>query len=129
MVTYSIRLPTLKLRCLAADILAAMSIISGQGHHLVLDGFSDFKITFFETFRFEWLVSSLEAFREEDHNVAGGEGEEAGVWEWRTSVLGLLNALATGEEDLESRCDLRAEFRRRGLDRAVEVSRVNQGAM
>jgi hypothetical protein len=48
--------------------------------------------------------------------------EEASIyWEWRTAVLGLIHALATGDEDLESRCDLRQELRRRGLDHALEV--------
>jgi hypothetical protein len=121
MVTYSLRLPTFKLRCLAADILAAMSIISARGHQLVLDGFSDFKITYTETFRFEWLVSSLEAFIENDTELVGLD-EASILWEWRTAVLGLMNALTAGEEDLESRCDLRQEFRRRGLDHALEVS-------
>jgi hypothetical protein len=93
----------------------------------VLDGFSDFKFTFIETFRFEWLVSSLDAFLERDRENTGtfreddpsGENE---IWEWRTSVLSLANAVASGGEDLESRCELRGELRRRGLDHAIDVS-------
>jgi diaphanous 1 len=127
MVTYSLRLPTPKLRVLAADMLAAMSIISAHGHRLVLDGFSDCKITFIETFRFEWLVSSLDAFLERDREDIGtlreddpsGENE---IWEWRASALSLANALASGGEDLASRCELRGELRRRGLDHAIDVS-------
>jgi diaphanous 1 len=126
MVTYSLRLPTPKLRVLAADMLAAMSIISVHGHRLVLDGFSDFKITFIETFRFEWLVSSLDAFLERDREDTSfadddlsGENE---IWEWRTSVLSLANAVTSGGEDLESRCELRWELRRRGLDHAIDAS-------
>ena len=59
MITYSLRVPTIKMRCLAADMLAAMCVIPDLGHQLVLDGFSDSKIALGETFRFEWLISSL----------------------------------------------------------------------
>ena len=123
MITYSIRIPTLKLRCLAADMLAAMCLISPLGYQLVLDGFSDSKISQGETFRFEWLISSLDAFGSGD----GDEVEdESGMWEWRTAVLGLINALTTSGIDVELRCDLRGEIRRRGFDHAVDVGQSNQ---
>jgi diaphanous 1 len=118
MITYSLRLPTLKLRCLAADMLAAMCVISALGHQLVLDGFSDSKIVLGETFRFEWLIGSLEAFSEStDEDEA-----ESVLWEWRTAALGLINAVTASGVDLEMRCDLRGEIRRRGFDHAVDVS-------
>lgn len=122
MITYSLRVPTLKLRCLAADILAAMCLISALGHQLVLDGFSDARIAQNETFRFEWLISSLDAFSEPA--VEGGDldmGEESAVWEWRTAALGLVNAVTASGVDLEMRCDLRGEMKRRGFDHAVDV--------
>jgi len=96
-----------------------MCLISPLGHQLVLDGFSDSKISLGETFRFEWLVSSLEAFG------SGDEVEvecESGMWEWRTAASGLINALTSSGIDLEFRCDLRGEIRRRGFDHAVDVS-------
>ena len=122
MITYCLRVPTLKLRCLAADILAAMCLISALGHQLVLDGFSDARIAQNETFRFEWLISSLEAFSQP--TVEGGDldlGEESAVWEWRTAALGLVNAVTASGVDLEMRCDLRGEMKRRGFDYAVDV--------
>jgi diaphanous 1 len=119
MITYCLRVPTLKLRCLAADILAAMCLISTIGHQLVLDGFSDARITQGETFRFEWLISSLEAFT--DLPEGCDLEEESAVWEWRKAALGLINALTGFGVDLEMRCDLRGEMRRRGFDHAVDV--------
>lgn len=120
MITYSLRIPTLKLRCLAADMLAAMCVISLLGHQLVLDGFSDSRIALGETFRFEWLISSLEAFSEQGDEIE--VDEESMMWEWRTAGLGLVNALTASGVDLEMRCDLRGEIRRRGFDHAVDVS-------
>lgn len=102
-------------------MLAAMCLISHLGHQLVLDGFSDSKIALGETFRFEWLISSLEAFSEPE--VVQDEG---GMWEWRTAALGLINALTASGIDLELRCDLRGEIRRRGFDHAVDVSAAHQ---
>jgi diaphanous 1 len=126
MITYSLRVPTLKLRCLAADMLAAMCLISPLGHQLVLDGFSDSKISLGETFRFEWLISSLEAFGSEEEV---GMEDESGMWEWRTAALGLINALTASGIDLELRCDLRGEIRRRGFDHAVDVSSIDHKKM
>ena len=122
MISYSLRVPTLKLRCLAADILAAMCLISALGHQLVLDGFLDARIAQNETFRFEWLISSLEAFA--DTREGGDMEEESAVWEWRTAALGLVNAVTASGVDLEMRCDLRGEMKRRGFDHAVDV-RIN----
>jgi diaphanous 1 len=119
MITYCLRVPTLRLRCLAADILAAMCLISTIGHQLVLDGFSDARMTQGETFRFEWLISSLEAFTDLQEGV--DLEEESAVWEWSTAALGLVNALTASGADLEMRCDLRGEMRRRGFDHAVDV--------
>jgi hypothetical protein len=100
-------------------MLAAMCLISPLGHQLVQDGFSDSKISLGETFRFEWLISSLEAFGSGDEEEVE---DESGMWEWRTAALGFINALTTSGIDLELRCDLRGEIRRRGFDHAVDVS-------
>jgi diaphanous 1 len=99
-----------------------MCLISPLGHQLVLDGFSDSKMSLGETFRFEWLISSLEAF---DSGEEVEVEDESGMWEWRTAALGLINALTTSGIDLELRCDLRGEIRRRGFDHAVDVSRLH----
>lgn len=116
--TYCLRLPTLKLRCAAADMLAALCVMSGHGHQLVLDGLSDSRVTFGETYRFERLVSSLGAY--DDDPIDRDEADNA-IWEWRASVLGLLNALVGQADDVESRCGLRGELRRRGLDHALHT--------
>lgn len=81
----------------------------------MLDGSSDAKPILNETHRFEWLVSSLAPYDPLDENA------ENTIWEWRSSALGLLNALAGQGEDLEERCDIRGELRRRGLDHAIEI--------
>jgi diaphanous 1 len=103
-------------------MLAAMCLISPLGHQLVLDGFSDSKTSLGETFRFEWLISSLNAF---DSGEEVEVEEESGMWEWRTAALGLVNALTASGIDLELRCDTRGEIRRRGFDHAVDVSRLH----
>jgi hypothetical protein len=102
-------------------MLAAMCLISPLGHQLVQDGFSDSRISLGETFRFEWLISSLEAFGSGEEDEVE---DESGMWEWRTAALGLINALTTSGIDLELRCDLRGEIRRRGFDHAVDVCRL-----
>lgn len=100
-------------------MLAAMCLISPLGHQFVLDGFSDSRISLGETFRFKWLISSLDAFNSGDEDEVE---DESGLWEWRTAALGLINALTTSGIDLELRCDFRGELRRRGFDHAVDVS-------
>lgn len=112
---YSLCLPTLKLRCLAADMMGAICLISSSGHQQVLDGLSDTKGVLGENHRFEWLVLSLLAY----DPIA--EEDESSVWEWRKSALGLINALAGNGDDVESRCEIRGELRRRGLDHALEA--------
>lgn len=72
--------------------------------------------------RFQWLIASLDVSRGFNEDNAGAELD--GVWEWRVSLLGLLNALANTPESLEERCTLRGELDRRGLAGAIEVSRV-----
>lgn len=49
-------------------------------------------------------------------------GDEAAVWEYRTSVMVLVNALTNSPEDVEERLALREEFSRRGLNEAMVVS-------
>jgi hypothetical protein len=55
--------------------------------------------------------------------------EESGMWEWRTAALGLINALTASGIDLELRCDLRGEIRRRGFDHTVDASRSQQAEL
>lgn len=95
--------------------MGAICLISSRGHQQVLDGLSDAKSTLGENHRFEWLVASLSAYDQIP------EDDESGVWEWRSSAMGLINALAGSGDEVESRCEIRGELRRRGLDHAVEV--------
>lgn len=111
-----IRLPTFKLRCLAADMLGAICLISAQGHEQVLDSLADAKTTLEETYRFEYLLSSLSAYT----THCDDEESDAGVWEWRTSVMGLINAVAGSGDEVEGRCEIRGELKRRGLDHIVD---------
>lgn len=119
---HTLQTPTLKIRCMTADVLAALCMLSPSAHQIVLDGLSDCKTVFGETFRFEHLIKSMEAFRPEDSPDAASDSPELLVmWDWRISVMGLLNAVATSAEDIETRCDLRGEMCRRGMHQAIEV--------
>lgn len=96
-------------------MMGAICLISSQGHQQVLDGLSDAKFILGENHRFEWIVSSLSVYEtilEED---------ESAVWEWRSSAMGFINAVAGSGDEVESRCEIRGELRRRGLDHAIEV--------
>lgn len=78
---------------------------------------SEFRVAFTETFRFEWIVQSLSPSLDKE-----AESDEHGLWEWRTSVLAFLNALANSPELLEGRCEIRGELSRRGLGDIIDVS-------
>ena len=95
--------------------MGAICLISSQGHHQVLGGLSDAKSILGEKHRFEWLVSSLSAYE----SIA--EEDESGIWGWRSSAMGLINAVAGSGDEVESRCEIRGELRRRGLEHAIEV--------
>ena len=84
---------------------------------MVLNGIADARRPLGEVFRFEWLIHSLTSASRGDEAAAGSQD----VWEWRSSVLLLLNGLVAVDDDLESRCALRSELQRRGLGAKLQV--------
>lgn len=111
---------SLKLRTIAAELLAAITVLSVvDGHKLVLAAMSEYRIAFDEAFRFEHLVALLRL--PDPDNAAGPEVEEDGIWEARTAALALINAITNCPDDVEERVLLREEFGRRGLNEAIVV--------
>lgn len=111
--------------------LTADGVGGGLGHRLVLAAFSDYRVAFDESFRFEELVAALklpetgsESGYQSDGSVAGDEGDE-GLWDARTASMALINAITNCPEVLEERIMLRDEFGRRGLNEAIVVSTFN----
>jgi diaphanous 1 len=125
-ISYSLHTLSLKVHTLAAELLAAICILSlNGGHKAVLSALSDFKVAYEEDFRFETLISTLrlpDIDVETDSDSGGGFGnEEDGVWEARTASMALINALTNCPESLEERIMLRDEFSRRGLNEIIVV--------
>lgn len=126
-IAYSLHGSNAKLRALVTTVLAAISFISAQeGHKAVISALSDYRVEFLEAFRFEGLIASLRL-----PEVEYGDGppvpetEEEGIWEARTAVMSLINAITTIPDSLEDRILLRDEFTRRGLNEVMVVSIVN----
>jgi diaphanous 1 len=126
--TYSLYTPSAKLRALVADVLAALCVLSpNEGHGLVLSAFSDARLAHNEKFRFEGLINSIKLPDHPDNETSDGHGQdeededEAGVWEWRTAAMALINAISNTPHELEERIMLRDEFSRRGLNEAIAV--------
>ncbi|SPO39803.1 related to Diaphanous protein homolog 1 [Pseudozyma flocculosa] len=128
-IAFSLRSPSYKLRLQAADVLAALCVLSlADGHRLVCAALSELKIIAGERFRFAFLVDSLrfdgaDADTSGDHStsadLAESEADEAIVWEYRTAAMVLINAITNSPEDLEERLALRDEFARRGLNEVM----------
>lgn len=108
-------------------VLAAISFISVQeGHNAVISALSDYRVEFSEAFRFEELISSLRLPEVEYGDEPPAlEAEEEGIWEARTAVMSLINAVTSSPDSLEDRILLRNEFTRRGLNEVMVVSTVN----
>lgn len=126
-IAYSLHTPSLKLRTLASELLAAICVLSlTEGHKTVLAAMSDYRIAYDEPFRFETLIASmrLPEFQSdgESEDELGFGNEEEGIWEARTAAMALVNALTNCPESLEDRILLREEFGRRGLNEAIVVS-------
>ncbi len=126
-ITYSLNIPSLKIRTLACELLAAICVVSlVDGHRAVLAALSDYRIAFDEQFRFDTLIESLrlpDIHTDNDaEEIVGFGNEEEGIWEARTATLALLNALTTCPESLEDRVLLREELSRRGLNEIIVVS-------
>jgi diaphanous 1 len=118
-IAYSLNDAPLKLRTLASDVLAAVSVLSPPaGHKTVLSALSDYRIAYEEPFRFDQLVAFLRPSDDEDGYPA--EPDEA-AWEARTATMTLINALTNCPDALEDRIMLREEFGRRGLNEAIVV--------
>lgn len=126
-IAYSLYESNAKLRALVTTVLAAIGFMSAQeGHKAVISALSDYRIEFSEPFRFEGLIASL---RLPDVEYGDGtpspEAEEEGIWEARTAVMSLINAITTCPDALEDRVLFRDEFTRRGLNEVMVVSVVN----
>lgn len=129
-VAYSLHIGNPKLRALAATVLAAISFISAQeGHKAVVSALSDYRVEFSEAFRFEGLIAFLR-LPEVDYGDGNPtpEAEEEGIWEARTAIMSLVNAITTSPDSLEDRVLLRDEFTRRGLNETIVVSIVSLGS-
>jgi len=126
-VAYSLHESNAKLRALVTTVLAAIGFLSVQeGHKAVISALSDYRIEFSEAFRFEGLITSLRLPEVEyDDGASVPEAEEEGIWEARTAVMSLINAITTCPDTLEDRVLLRDEFTRRGLNEVMVVSAVN----
>jgi diaphanous 1 len=125
-IAYSLHGSSAKLRSLVTTVLAAIGFISAQdGHKAVISALSDYRVEFSEAFRFEGLIASLRLPEVEyGDGAAAPEPEEEGVWEARTAVMSLVNAITTSPDSLEDRILLRDEFTRRGLNELMVVSVV-----
>lgn len=126
-IAYSLYGSNAKLRALVTTVLAAISFISVQeGHKAVISALSDYRIEFLEVFRFEGLIASLRLPEVEyGDGPPAPEPEEEGVWEARTAVMSLVNAITTSPDSLEDRILLRDEFTRRGLNEVMVASTAN----
>lgn len=111
--------PSTKLRTQSADVLAALCMQSQEGHRAVLLSISDFRSTPDERYRFQYLLDSIRP--SDDGQDAASE--ETGIWEYRTAVMSLINALTNASDDLEERIHLREEFGRRGLNEVMTMNR------
>jgi diaphanous 1 len=128
-IAYSLHGSNAKLRALVTIVLAAISFISVQeGHKAVISALSDFRIEFSEVFRFEGLIASLRLPEVEyGDGSPAPEAEEEGIWEARTAVMSLINAITTSPDTLEDRILMRDEFTRRGLNEVMVVSIAKSG--
>lgn len=127
-ISYSLHTMSLKVHTLAAELLAAICILSmTEGHKVILAALSDFRVAYEENFRFETLISTLRLpeidMEADSDNETGFGNEEEGVWEARTASMALINALTTCPESLEERIMLREEFTRRGLNEIIVTLR------
>ena len=127
-IAYSLHGTSLKFRTLAAELLAAICMVSfDEGHRAVLAAMSEYRIAYNELFRFQSLVSAFKIPDSVDSAVSEVTFamEEEGVWEARTAFMALINALTNCPHTLEERIVLRDEFSRRGLNEVVAVDRCS----
>ncbi|CAG8645024.1 12498_t:CDS:10, partial [Ambispora leptoticha] len=97
-----------RLRAQVADILAALCVLSLEGHKHVLGALSDFRIIYEEKekYRFEYLIATLK----------GNDTEDSSSIEYKAACLSLVNAIVNSPEEVDQRVLLREEFERRGIE-------------
>lgn len=123
-IAYSFYGASLKTRMLAAELLAAICVLSpNQGHKAVIAASSEYRIAYDELYRFEFLVAALGISDQSNDTAANNASshDEDGIWEARTAFMALVNALTNCPESLEDRILLREEFGRRGLNEVIVV--------
>jgi hypothetical protein len=120
-----------RLRTTVAEVLAAICVISHEaGQKMVLTAFGDFRGFYNERFRFEYLVESLITTDPLLSTVGGtfSDGRNpVAAFEYKTTVMSLLNALVTTPEALEQRMQLRNELQQRGLG-TVQLQKLRKDA-
>lgn len=115
MVVCSLYASAARQRAATLDLLGGLCVISpDEGLQYVLDGFSDARPVYRETFRFQWLIHGLRR-APTDHSFSEEEDR------WRVAVVTFCNALCGSVENGDERMALRDELRRRGLDDALQV--------
>lgn len=120
-IAYSLYTPYNRLRALVAEVLAALCVLSSDGHTLVLSALSDFGVVHEETFRFTYLVECLGGSGQGVMDQEGGEEEVEGYDEWVGAGLTLINSLVDGQETLDERVSLREELARRGMEEVIAL--------
>lgn len=123
-ISYALHASSLKVYALVCELLAAICIVSPvDGHKAVLSAFSDFRVAYEETFRFDTLLSSLrlQTLDGDNDGTTGFADDEEGIWEARTAAMALVNAITNYPDDLDERMVLREEFSRRGLNELIVV--------
>ncbi|CAG8625746.1 6835_t:CDS:10 [Cetraspora pellucida] len=113
-IVFCLHTPNNKLRTQVADVLAALCVLSPEGHKLALDAFSDFRYIQEEKFRFQYLIETLTSNEME---------EDSASLEYKTACLSLVNAIVNSPDELEERMLLREEFQRRGLKELFVIIR------
>jgi hypothetical protein len=122
-IAYSLYGASLKSRTLAAELLAAICVLSlNQGHKAVMAALSEYRIAYDELYRFESLVDALRIPDQGNDATIDTSPPEEGIWEARTAFMALINALTNCPESLEDRILLREEFGRRGLSEVIVVN-------
>ncbi|KAG1735399.1 armadillo-type protein [Suillus lakei] len=129
-IAYSLYGAPLKTRTLAAELLAAICVLSlNQGHKAVMAALSEYRIAYDELYRFESLVAALRISDGQSNDPATNGAslpDEDGIWEARTAFMALVNALTNCPESLEDRILLREEFGRRGLNEVIVTLRYTK---
>lgn len=122
-IAYSLHGSQARSKTLASELLAAICVVSSDGHKAVVAAMSDFKVAFDERFRFETLVGTLQLpVDDPSDELEGAEGTNDISWEQRTASMALVNAITNLPNSLEERVLFREEFGRRGLNELIVVS-------